>query len=164
MLLNVVRKSRFTALLGLLALVGMASEALAANVHFKREPVFTDLGQTLKGTISLTGLGNEDVTIMLQVTGSATYTLFSPGGNAAPGQNKLPISASASVTIPSTEIKNGNLTVTLTTPPPPAPTPTSVGAPNNNWTARINDVTFTTATIVVVQGGTVVLNQTFDLD
>ena len=164
MSLNAVRKSRFTCLLGLLALVSMGSEALAANVHFKREPVFTDLGQTLKGTISLAGLGNQDVTITLQVTGSATYTLFSPGGNAAPGQNKIPIAASASVTIDSTQIKNGNLTVNLTTPPPPAPTPTDVGAPNNNWTARINEVSFATATIIVVQGRTVVLNQTFDLD
>ena len=163
MSLTAIRKSPFVGLLGLLALIGMASEALAASVHFKREPVFTDAGQSLIGTISLAGLGNQDVTITLQVTGSATYTLISPGGNAAPGQNKIPVVASASATIPSTQIKNGNLTVTLTTPAPPAPTPKDVGAPNNNWTTKINDVSFTTATITVVQGGVVVLQQTFQL-
>jgi len=163
MSLNALRTSRFAGLITALALASMASQALAANVHFKRQPVFTDLGQTLKSTISLTGLGNQDVTIILQVTGGATYTLISPGGNAAPGKNKIPIAASTSVTIPSTQVKNGNLTVTLTTPPPPAPVPTSVGAPNNNWTTRIDDVSFTTAKITVVQGGLTVLQQTFQL-
>ena len=163
MFLKTLRTSRFTALLGLVALVSMASQAVAANVHFKREPVFVDAGQTLKGTISLAGLGNQDVTIILQTTGSATYTLISPGGNAAPGQNKIPVAASTSITIPSTQIKNGNLTVSLTTPAPPAPTPTDVGAPNNNWTTRIDDVSFSTATITVLQGGAVVLKKTFQL-
>ena len=163
MSLTAIRKSRFTSLLGLLALMSMASEALAANVHFKRDPLFTDAGQSLIGTISLAGLGNQDVTITLQVTGSATYTLFNPGGNFVPGQNKIPIVASTSVTIPKTAIKNGNVTVTLTTPAPPAPVPTDVGAPNNNWTARIDDVSFSTATVTVVQGGIVVLTETFDL-
>ena len=163
MLLNAIRKSRFTSLLGLLALMSMASEALAANVHFKRTPLFTDAGQSLKATISLTGLGNQDVTITLQVSGSATYELVSPGGNVAPGQNKIPVVASTSVTIPSTQIKNGNVTVTLTTPAPVAPSAKEVGAPNNNWTARITDVSFSTATITVVQGGIVVLQQSFEV-
>ena len=97
------------------------------------------------------------------MTGGATYTLFSPGGNAAPGQNKIPVAASASVIIPSTQIKNGNLTVSLTTPTPPAPIPTSVGAPNNNWTTRLDDVSFSSAKVIVIQGGNVVLQQTFQI-
>jgi hypothetical protein len=141
----------------------MASEALAANVHFKRDPLFTDAGQSLIGTISLAGLGNKDVTITLQVSGSATYELVNPGGNVVPGQNKIPVVASTSVTIPSAQIKNGNVTVTLRTPAPVAPAAKDVGAPNNNWTARITDVSFSTATVTVVQGGIVVLTETFDL-
>ena len=94
MSLTAIRKSRFTSLLGLLALMSMASEALAANVHFKRDPLFTDAGQSLIGTISLAGLGNKDVTITLQVSGSATYELVNPGGNVVPGQNKIPVVAS----------------------------------------------------------------------
>jgi len=152
-----------SSLVAVTALFSLATSVLAANVHFKSAPAFVDTGLSLKSTISLTGLGNQDVTITLQVTGGATYTLISPGGNASPGQNKIPVAASASVTIPSTQIKNGNLTVVVVTPPPPAPVPTSVGAPNNNWTTRINDVSFTTAKITVVQGGATVLQQSFQL-
>lgn len=55
------------------------------------------------------------------------------------------------------------LAETLTTPAPPAPVPISVGAPNNNWTTQINDVSFTSAKVTVIQGGNVVLQQTFQL-
>ena len=163
MTLHAVRKSVFTRVLGFLALFGMASVAFAANVHFKKDPRFTDLGQSLTSTISLTGLGNGDVTITLDVTGSATYTLYNPAGGFVPGQNKIPIASSTSVTVPSNQIKNGNLTVTLTSPEPVAPPAKDLGAPNNNWTAEIDDVLFATATITVVQGGKIVLQQSFDL-
>jgi hypothetical protein len=164
MTLNAVRKSWLTRLLGFLALFSMTSVALAANVHFKRDPSFTDQGQTLTSTISLTGLGNGDVTITLQVTGGATYTLYNPAGGFVPGQNKIPISATTTVVVPSKQVKNGNLTVTLTTAAPAAPPAKDLGAPNNKWTAEIDDVLFSTATITVVQGGNVVLQESFDLE
>jgi hypothetical protein len=163
MTLHAVRKSVFTRVLGFLALFGMASVAFAANVHFKRDPRFTDQGLSLTSTISLTGLGNGDVTITVDVTGDATYTLYNPAGGFVPGQNKIPIASSTSVTVPSNQIKNGNLTVTLSSPVPVAPPAKDLGAPNNNWTAEINDVSFTTVTITVVQGGQIVLQESFDL-
>ena len=101
MTFHAVRKSVFTRVLGFLALFGMASVAFAANVHFKRDPRFTDQGQSLTTTISLTGLGNGDVTITVDVTGDATYTLYNPAGGFVPGQNKIQIASSTSVTVPS---------------------------------------------------------------
>jgi hypothetical protein len=135
--------------------------AYAANVHFKRNPTFTDNGTTLTACFSLAGLGNQDVTITLNSSGSATTFCVSPGGNEAPGQNKTPVHPSAQISIPATEIKNGNLSACVTTAPPPTPSPTEAGCPNNHWSTRLGGVDFTTAEIIVEQGGTVVLDQTF---
>src|SRR3954451_23522226 len=99
----------------------------------------------------------------LQATGSETTICTNPRGNVAPGQNKTPLSPTAQVTVPSTQIKNGTVSVCLATQPPPAPSATEVGCPNGNWTASINDVSFTNATVTVVQGAQVVPTGTFKL-
>lgn len=143
-----------------LLVLAMANTANAARVHFKAQPTFEDLGDTLEACISLAGLGNRDVTITVAVSGEATVIYNNPGGNKPPGQNKIPVSAVATQTFPSTQIKNGNLSVCLETAPIPPPAP----APNENWTIEIVDVSFTSATITVVQRGRVVLRETFDLD
>ena len=146
-------------------LVGAIATPLifAASVHFKGgNPTFTDQGTTLKTCFSLAGLGNGDVTITVTTTGSATTLCTNQGGNTAPGQNKSPVHPSGSVTIPSTQIKNGNLSACVTTQPPPAPTAVEAGCPNSNWSTSLTDVQFATATVTVVQGGQVVLQQTFN--
>ena len=136
----------------------------AANVHFKGgNPTFSDQGTTLKSCFCLTGLGNQDVTITIKTGGTATTLCTNKGGTTAPGQNKTPVSPSAQQTFPATEIKNGNLCTCLTTTPPPNPTAAQAGCPNSNWSASITDVTFSNAEIIVVQGGKVVLDQSFKL-
>jgi hypothetical protein len=142
-----------------IVMLAMVNAANAANVHFKSEPTFEDLGGTLEACVSLAGLGNKDVTITVAVTGEATVIYHNPGGNDPPGQNKVPIAAVTTETIPSTQIKNGNLTVCLETPAVEV-----APAPNPNWTVEVVDVSFFTATITVVQKGKVVLKDTFDLD
>jgi hypothetical protein len=161
---TVVGSSMSKSILGLVFALGVVSSASAASVHFKHTPRFVDVGQQLQATIGLAGLGNGDVTITLTASGSATTTCFSPGGNPAPGQNKVAVSSSVSATVPSSQIKNGNLQVVLTTPVPPTPTPAEAGCPNDNWTVQLNDVSFSTATVTVVQGGVTVLTQTFTLE
>lgn len=138
--------------------------AYAASVHFKGgNPRFTDQGLTLNTCFSLAGLGNQDVTITIEATGLASTTCTNQGGNAAPGQNKTPVSPTGQVTIPSTQIKNGNVTVCLATVAPPTPTAVEAGCPNNNWSTTLNDVSFSSVKITVVQGGKVVLQRTVTL-
>lgn len=138
--------------------------ALAANVHFVKGPTFTDNGTTLTTAGKLAGLGNQDLKVTLSITGIATkITCTNPGGNEAPGQNKPGVTASGSQTITRNEIKNGTVTINVTTLEPAQLTPKQAGCPNNRWTARIDDVRFTSATITIVQGGEVVLNKTYSL-
>ena len=138
--------------------------AYAANVHFKGgNPTFKDQGLTLSTCFKLAGLGNQDVTITIEANGLANTTCTNKGGNAAPGQNKTPVSPTAQVTIPSTQIKNGNVSVCLATVAPPTPTAVEAGCPNGNWTTTLNDVEFSSATITVTQGGKVVLTKSFTL-
>lgn len=155
-------KNKLNILSIVLAALIAAPLLYAASVDFKGgAPTFTDNGKTLTSCFSLAGLGNQDVTITVKTSGTATTLCTNQGGNAAPGQNKTPVSPSASQTFPATEIKNGNLSACLTTQAPPNPTATEAGCPNSNWSASITDVQFATAEIIVEQGGVVVLDQKF---
>jgi hypothetical protein len=154
---------RFTVPALLLALVTV-SVAVADNVHFKPgSPTFTDNGTTLTAAGSLAGLGNADIVITVTATGSGATTGVNPGGNSAPGQNKVVVSVTGTQTILASEIKNGTVNFSATTAEPRQPTGTEAGFPNDNWTVTVTDVVFTSATVTVTQGGTVVLTKTFKL-
>lgn len=155
------RFTLFVAALGAVALFAPTA-ALAANVHFVKAPTFTDNGTTLTVTGKLAGLGNEDLKVTVSTVGTATkITCTNPGGNQAPGQNKPRVNTIGTQVIERDEIKNGSVTIRVTTAAPAQLTAKQAGCPNNNWTARIDDVEFSSATITVVQGGRTVLTETY---
>ena len=136
-----------------------ATVAVAASVHFKqnRKPTIVDNGLTATVSGALAGLGNGDIMVTVTAEGVGSTILTSPGGNAAPGQNKVPFTLVGTQSIPASEIKNGNVSFSVTTEAPKTPTPKEAGAPNNNWSVTLTDVQFTGYTLTVEQDGQTVL-------
>jgi hypothetical protein len=125
-----------------------------ANPHFVAGPDFSVDGLSLTATGSVAGLGNEDVTVTLNATGTATIIGRNPAGNVAPGQTReVNVSGQQVIEDP----KNGRVDFAVSTEPPTAPEDV---LPNKKWTAEITDVDFTSATLTVEQGGEVVLTET----
>ena len=147
----------------LVALLALAGTAIAANVHLKggsnAEPVFTDNGLTLSASGALTGLGNQNLVVTLEAVGQPRAVCVNPSGkNEPPGQNPAPVTLTGSQSIPASKIKNGNVSFNVRTAGPVSPVPGAPDCPNPNWTERIIDVAFSSATITVEQpAGTTVL-------
>jgi hypothetical protein len=130
----------------------------AARVHLKGDITFEDLGTNIETCLSLAGLGNKDITIIVTATGTASVTYINPGGNVPAGHNKYPVTAVALETVPSRQMKNGTVSVCLTSADiAVAP------APNPNWSVELDDIEFDTATVTVIQRGRVVLKKTVQL-
>jgi hypothetical protein len=141
----------------LCAITTVALTAYAANVHLVGDASISDDGTTVTVCGKIAGLGNADVKLTLVGEGTTTVACVNPAGKIAPG-NATEVLVGATRTIPSTQIKNGSLNFCLTTKAPGCRRARSCGCPNNNWTATITDVDFSSLVLIVEQNGEVVLN------
>jgi hypothetical protein len=145
----------------ILAVAGV-SAAQTSGAHFTQSgfPVCTDIGTQLQCAAELAGLGNETVVALLQAPNATATNLLceNKGGNQAPGQNPaVPTTATGQQTI--LQPKNGRAMIDVSTA-----TPTigarAAGCPNGNWVVIVGDVTFTSYTLTISQGGQLVVTCT----
>jgi hypothetical protein len=133
-----------------------AAPAYAQSGHFLtgggNAPECTDEGTTVACDGKVAGLGGTTFEIRISAAGIASVECTNPGENVAPGQDTAV--DVAGTTGPQRTPRNGQAPFAIETddPEPLPPTPT---CPNVQWTANIVDVTFTTATLTLLEDGNV---------
>ncbi len=147
-----------------LALTLLASTALAAiNIHSYS---VTFSGNTVTAIYDVSGLGNEGATLTVTAVGFASYTCTNKGGTAAPGQNPQPVTGTSPVVDFKPTGSNGRATATtsVTLSAPQTIPAKQAGCPNGNWTATLNNVVLTGATVTITDNGSgqVIYQQFFD--
>ena len=141
------------AIVAALAFTGVAS---AQSGHFvtggANAPTCTDIGTQVSCTGKVAGLGGTTFEITIQAAGIASVECTNPGGNVAPGQDTAVDVAGTTGPQPTPRNGQAGFTITTDNPEPLPPTPT---CPNDQWTPNIVDVTFTTATLTLLEDGAV---------
>ena len=138
----------------LLLSIAVALTAVASGVHFTKAGVsfvadHNNLTLTASGQIS--GLGNGAI-VSLSATANPTTTCTNGGGTQAPGQNPGSITVTGATALPDANGTNGSRPFSVTSNPPTQPTSGKAGGcPNNSWTATIDDLAFTSATLTFQQ-------------
>src|SRR5215217_8875772 len=128
------------------AALTFAAVAFAQSGHFVGTPTCTDQGTTVSCSGKVAGLGGTTFEIRVSATGTASVTCTNPAGNVAPGQSFTTTTTGTSG--PFATPRNGQARFTVTSDAPTAP-PGS--CPNPMWTATVTDVTFTTATVTLLE-------------
>ena len=143
-------KKKILSMLTVFVLTTMMTSTVSAGGNVKLSGVQFRLSSLVADGFA-SGLGNTDVTVRLDASGIPVVTCTNQGGNQAPGQNPPKISASgAQFLIHENYIKNGRSPFEVETEEPqPGLTAKQMGCPNNTWTATIDFVFWTDATISV---------------
>lgn len=129
-------------------IVGATSVAAQSGHFLDRTVNCRDVGTQVQCSGKVAGLGGTTFEITVEAGGTATVTCTNPGGNVAPGQNTSVTVAGTTTPLPTP--RNGNFTFSISSddPNPLPPTPT---CPNDQWTPTITDVSFTTATLSLLE-------------
>jgi hypothetical protein len=128
-----------------------AAVVFAASPHYKKggTPVCTTTFDSSTGQVtanctagSVTGLGNGDILLTINVSASQGQLCHNKGNpsNIVPGQNPAIANGSTAVPIDSSQVKNGNLDFPAisTSATLVAGTWDTAGCPNSNWTVTLS--------------------------
>lgn len=147
-----MKKKILSLFLTVLVMLALTTSTGLAGGNVGLKSVQFSLG-SLDVTGTLTGLGGypDGVVVELVATGDPVVTCTNQGGNDAAGQNPSQVTASG-VQLITQIFKNGTATVVVSAEP--TLTAAEGGCPNNNWTANIDFVSWTHATITVTDPAT----------
>lgn len=152
-------KKLLSTLMTILLITTLTSSTAFAGGAVKLSKIQFDLG-SLKATGYASGLGNTDVTIVLDASGIPAVTCTNNGHNDVPGQSYPKVSASGQQKLDHEDYeKNGKVRFETETRDPETISWDEAGCPNSNWTARIDFIFWTDATISVYDTATDILLQ-----
>lgn len=148
-------KKKLLSILTVFLLTTLLSSPVSAGGNVKLSGVQFRLASLVAEGFA-SGLGNTDVTVELNASGIPAVICTNKGGNQAPGQNPPKISASGEqFLVHANYTKNGRSPFEVETEEPqPGLTPKQMGCPNNAWTAAVDFVFWTDATISVYNTAT----------
>ena len=148
-------KRKFLSILTVFLITIMLTSTVSAGGNIKLSSVQFRLGSLIAEGFA-SGLGNTDVTVELTASGIPAVTCTNPSGNTAPGQNPPRVSASGDqFLVHENYTKNGKSPFEVETEEPqPGLTAKRMGCPNNSWTASIDFVFWTNATLSVYNTST----------
>jgi hypothetical protein len=143
-------KKKLYTILTVLLIAMLTTTPVLARGNIKLSSITFDLGSLIaKGYAS--GLGNTDITIVLDASGIPAINCTNHGGNNVPGQSSPRISASGQQSLLGNDPirKNGKAAFFTETDDPETIPWDMAGCPNANWTGHIDFIFWTEAIISV---------------
>ncbi|RPJ49769.1 MAG: hypothetical protein EHM21_06340 [Chloroflexi bacterium] len=158
-----MKRKLISILSALVAGILITSTVFAGAIKFSGTTTFRLGSLIAEGALS--GLGKQDVQVFLEASGNPVATCTNHGGTQAAGQNPSKVSASGDQLLFGFDLtrKNGKSPFDVETDEPLVLDAVLLGCPNANWTAAIDFVFWTDATIIVKSfpGGDVLLTRKY---
>lgn len=148
-------KRKIFSILAVLLMASVLASPVFAGPGIKFSGIQFSLGSLIaNGTLS--GLGNTDVSVVLDASGIPLITCTNYGGNQVPGKSSPKVMASGDQTLDGDSLvrKNGKSPFGVETTDPESIPWDQAGCPNENWSAQIDFIFWTDATISVFDAST----------
>jgi hypothetical protein len=148
-------KNKLYSLVSVLLVLIVMATPVSAGGAVKVSGVSFSLGSLIaNGT--LTGLGNTDVSVVIEASGIPAITCINFGKNRVPGQSYPKVSASGNQFLDgdSPVRRNGKCPFGVETIDPESIPWNEAGCPNANWTGHIDFIFWTDASISVFNAST----------
>ena len=148
-------KKRILYFLSILLVTALFASPVSAGGGVGLTRVQFSLG-SLIATGDVKGIGNTDVTMVLDASGTPAITCINHGGNSVPGQSSPKVAATGKQSLKGDDPvrKNGKSPFGVETVDPQFIPWDQAGCPNSNWVGHIDFIFWTDATISVLNTST----------